>query len=423
MSKKQMKPQNSPKQNDKSAKKLKFNTYENLDKIGEIAVYYGFTPAPSPSITKADLDTSKEIISTDYINDDGDKNGKLPLHVEEKIAIVRTYFEQNMQNQPQPVMLYFKDPCKGFKKSTNYNRYADLEILGSSGSIAEATLIQTARAMLAEEGYKETSVEINSIGDKESLNRFSKELTSYYRKQINEMSPEARQMFKRDPFELLASRESDCQELNSKAPKAMDFLTETSRRHLEEVLEYLEALDIPYVINNSLIGNRSYCTETIFSIINNPTEDKAKHRAILGIGVRYNGLAKRMNVKRDIQGVGLSLLVKDGGNGLKKPVTKAKKPIACFVQLGLESKLLSLSIIETLRKAKIPLHLSLAKDRLGAQVSSVEKYHTPYFIVMGKKEAVDRTAIVRKIDTHSQDIVPLKDLADYMKKIENNYFK
>jgi len=89
----------------------------------------------------------------------------------------------------------------------------------------------------------------------------------------------------------------------------------------------------------------------------------------------------------------------------------------------MDSKLLSLGIIEKLRQMKLPLYLSLAKDRLGAQVSSVEKFHTPYVIVMGKKEAVEKTAIVRRIDTHAQEIVPLDSLSKYMKKVEVAYWR
>lgn len=401
----------------------RYIAYDHLDKIGEVALYYGFAPHQSPTVSKSDMDAAKDIIDTDFVDDETDKHNKMPLHVEEKIAMIRMYGEQSMHALPQPVMLYFKDPCRGAVKKAGYHRYADLEILGNSGAIGEATLIQTARAMLAEEGHTQTVVEINSIGDKDSLARFTRELTSYYRKVINDMSPEARQLFKRDPFELLSSRASFAAAINAKAPRTMDFLSETSRRHLEEVLEYLEALGIPYSLNNGLIGNRSYCTETIFAIVAAPETSKNKERTILGLGVRYNGLAKRLNMKRDIQGVGLSLLIKEGSAALRKPVAKAKRPIASFIQLGMESKLLSLQVIEALRQVSIPLYLSLAKDRLGAQVSSIEKYHTPYVIVMGKKEAVERTAIVRRTDTHSQDIVPLDQLAKYMKKVESAYFK
>ena len=397
---------------------------DQLDKIGEVSTYYGFTPMKSPSISKADMEIAKDIIESDKQDADADLRS-LPLHVEEKIALIRTYHEQNMHTLSQPVMLYFKDPFRGSIKKGSHHRYADLEILGTGSSIAEATLIQTARVMLKEESYENTRVEINSIGDRDSINHFSRELTSYYKKLINDMSPECRQLFKKDPFELLASKDESCKTLNEKAPRSMDFLSEESRRHLEEILEYMENLKIPYSINNSLLGNKKYCTETIFSIVNadDDSSSKSKEPQILAIGVRYNSLAKRFNMKRDVQGVGISLLISSNKSELRKPVTKLKRPVASFIQLGIESKLISLDVIEQLRQVKIPLYVSLARDRLGAQVSCVEKYHTPYVIVMGKKEAVERTAIVRNNDTHSQDVISLADLPKHMKKIEESYFK
>lgn len=401
---------------DHDSSNSKMIAYEHLEKIGEVAIYYGFIPTKSPSVGKLDTDAVKDIIAHDFIDDETSDHGKLPLHVEEKIALLRMYHEQDMHSAPQPVMLYLKDSCKG----SDGHRYADLEILGQSGPIAEATLIQTARVMLAEEGYTSTTVEINSIGDRDSLARFSRELTAYYRKHVNEMSADCRELFKKDAFELLACHDKECQELNSKAPRALDFLSENGRRHLEEILEYFEALKIPYNVNNGLLGNRKYCAETIFTILNN--EKLPKESSILAVGMRYNSLGKRLALKRDVQGVGISLLIKNNKNDLRKIVTKMKRPIASFVQLGLQSKLISLEIIESLRQAKIPLYLSLAKDRLGAQVSSVEKYNTPYVIVVGKKEAVERTAIVRKNDTHSQDVISLEELPKYMKNIESEYF-
>lgn len=401
----------------------KFFAVEHLDKIGETAVYYGFAPIKSPAIEKVDLDAAKGILEGDFVDDETDRHGKLPLRVEEKIALIRKYEAEDWGSKPQPVMIYLKDPCRGATKKTGCHRYADLEILGASGPIAEATLIQAGRAMLSEEGYKNTRVEINSVGDRESIARWSRELAAFYRKNINEMTAECRQLFKEDPFLLLTSHDEAAKTLNAHAPRSMDFLSEESRRYLEEVLEYLETLQVPYTINNSLIGNRSYCTETIFVIVNaaeNPS--KSDHR-VLGVGVRYNGLAKRLGMKRDIQGVGLSLTIKGNGHGLRDSVNKMKRPIASFVQLGIESKLLSLGVVETLRQARIPLYLSLAKDRLGAQVSSIEKYHTPYVIVIGKKEAMDKTAIVRHIETYSQDTVPIEKLSDYMKKCERDFWK
>jgi len=408
---------------EKKSSSGKFIAYENLDKIGEIAVYYGFVPTKSITINKSDLSIAKDLKSGDSVDDETEKHGRLPLHAEEKIALMRTYQEENMQSLPQPVMMYFKDPCKGGSKKDSYHRYADLEIIGGSGSIAEATLIQVARVMLAEEGYTDTAVEVNSIGDHDSISRFVRELTGYYRKHVNDMTAENRQLLKDDPLTLLSSCNDSCKELNEHAPKSMDFLCENSRRHLEELLEYFETMNIPYSINNSLIANRKYCTETIFAIVNTDPEAVKKGKRILAIGARYNGLSKKLNLKRDIAGVGISLLIKGNKPELRKKLSKTKRPIASFVQLGMDSKLISLDVIEKLRKVKIPLYLSLAKDRLGAQVSSVEKYHTPYVVVIGKKEAVEHTAIIRKNDTHAQEIVSLNDIAVHMKKVEAEYWR
>jgi len=408
---------------EKKVAESKFNTYDHLDKIGEIPVYYGFTPRQSPSIKKSDIDLARGLLDGDYIDDEEDAEGRLPLHVEEKIALLRMYQEENLYSLPQPVLLYFKEPFKGsLKKSSDYHRYCDLEIIGNSKSIAEATLIETAKIMLAEEGYTNIGVEINSIGDKDSIARYTRDLTNYYRKNVNDMHAECRELLKKDPFELLSCTNEKCKKLNEMAPRSMNFLSEASRIHFEEVLEHLETLTIPYKINHHLIGNRKYCTETVFSITNLDYDKKAKKSSsehkILAIGVRYNGLSKKIALKRETQGVGISLLIKGNRPELRKELKKVKKPFASFVQLGFESKLLSLSVIESLRQVKIPLCLSLAKDRLGAQVSVVEKQHIPYFIIMGKKEALDKTAIVRNIDTHAQEIVPLSELPKYMKKLE-----
>lgn len=406
------------------ANSSKFIDHEYLDKVGEIALYYGFNPAKSPDIKKVDLDLAKSLLEGDFIEDDYDHT-RLPLHVEEKIALLRMYAEKNMHNHTQPVMLYFGEPFKGaIKKASSFHRYCDLEIIGNSKSIAEATLIQTARMILLEEGYENICVEINSIGDKDSLAKFTRDLTAYYRKNINDMHVECRQLFKKDPFDLLACQDERCKKINENAPKSINFLSESSRTHFKETLEYLEALGVPYRINNNLIGNRKYCTETMFTILNlDEVKDIKKGRGehehkVLAVGVRYDGLARKIGMKKEIQGAGVSILVKNNKPDLRKEVKKTRRPWISFVQLGFNSKLLSLQIIEMLRQEKIPVYQSLSRDRLGAQVSMAEKYKITHTIIMGQKEAMEKTLIVRSTETHAQETVPIHELPKFIKKLD-----
>jgi histidyl-tRNA synthetase len=405
-----------------AAKESKYITYKNLDRGAEIALYYGFSPESTPEIKKSDLDNARSLFDCDFIEEGEEGNPSvLPLHAEEKVAILRTYTEKNMIALPQPVMLYFKGSFRGSvsKKGSVYPRYCDLEILGSSKSIAEAILIKTALTILAEEDYKEICVEINSIGDKESLARFARDLTNYYRKNLNTICSACRQALKKDVFELLSCKNQKCHDIKENAPKSMNFLSEASRQHFREVLEYLEKLDIPYRINDHLMGNRKYCSETIFELVNTCEQKKDNEHRTLAIGVRYDGLAKRIGLKKEIPGAGISLLIKNTHKTPeKKKIQKLKKPAVYFIQLSFDAKLQSLRVIETLRQAKIPVYQSLGKDKLIGQISVAEKMRTPYMILMGKKEAMEDSVIVRDMNTRSQDTVKISDLSHYLKKLK-----
>lgn len=95
-----------------------------------------------------------------------------------------------------------------------------------------------------------------------------------------------------------------------------------------------------------------------------------------------------------------------------------KKPKIYFIQLGFEAKMKSLSIIEVLRKAKIPVAQSLSKDNLSSQLATAEKLKVPYTIIYGQKEALDGTVIVRKMKNRSQKSVPIEKLSDYIKHLK-----
>ncbi len=397
------------KQNQRPAKKI--------EKVEEISNYYGFSARKNIEIKKIDLDNAKNLMVGDYINPDIENESlRLPLHVEEKVSILRTYFEEKWNETPQPVQVFIKGNFKGHinKKAEKFNRFIDLEIVGTNKSIAEATLIQTASVILKEAGYDDFYVDINSIGDKESINHFNRDLITYYRKNLSEICSECRQLMKKDVFEVLSCNKEHCKKINLGAPKSMAYLSDASRNHFREVLEFLESLGIPFKINEHLLGNKQYCTETIYEIINQLKDKKET----LAVGVRYDGLSKKIGLKKDISAAGISIIAKiPKDSELTKEVKINQSPLVYFMQLGFEAKLLSLKIIEILRQSKIPVYQALSRDKLTSQMGSVEKMKIPFTIIVGKKEAVDNSAIVKKMSNHSQQTVKLEELGEYMKKV------
>ncbi len=395
----------------KSAPKPKEVVLASAEKSAEIASYYGFTIIDTPTVTKDDLQKTRRELEIEPARCEDELH--LVVHPEEKVAILRTYLEKDLVNAPQPVMFYYEGTMlqegEKPKKHKPDEHIFHMDMIGSNKSIAEATLIKIAYELLREEGYEKLSVSINSIGDKESMNRFCKELANFYRKNINDLSPHCRQLLKRDPFEVYECTDEKCKGGKEHCPNPISYLTEQSRIHFKEVLEYLETLSIPFEIHNFLVCNRKMWSQTAFALYD-------EHGSELARGVRYNAVAKKIGFKKDTGAIGISVRYTRS----KKAQSKApvvKQPLIYFIQLGFEAKLKSLIVLEILRKAKVPIAQALNRDKIGVQIQSAETDRIPYTIIMGQKEAMENSVIVREMRTRSQESVPFSQLADYVKKL------
>jgi histidyl-tRNA synthetase len=178
-------------------------------------------------------------------------------------------------------------------------------------------------------------------------------------------------------------------------------------------------MNIPYRINPFLVGNRHFTTHTVFQIRSlNDAENLKAPSYPLAVGLRYNSLAKKVGMKRDVPAVGITIAYKKRGRGEGRHTLKIKKSKIFFIQLGFEAKLRSLRVIEMLRQEDIPIHQSLSRDKLAGQLSLAESMKIPYAVIMGQKEAVEGTVIVRDMNTRSQDTVIVSALPGYLRKLK-----
>ncbi len=381
--------------------------YINKEKAYAVAKYYGFEGIYAPETTKADESAAKALKKP---HPDNTAHELQMPSVENSASLVRNYLEGTLTKETQPAIVYYETP--GNKRGS---KNVHLNILGSTKSIAEATLIKASLAILKEYGHKNLSIEINSIGDKDSISRFNKEIVNYFKKNLGALTAPLRQKLAKDPFLFINEENQKLEELKESMPQVISYLNDIAKSHFKEVLEFLEYMNIPYRINNCLVGNRAYSNNTIFRIIENAD---TKLEKTLACGSRLNGLSKKIGLKRDVPATSVMVSIgqpKESVGSLKTgQLTKAK---FYFIQFGFEAKLKSLEIIDILREAKISVSQSLSKDKLSAQLGSAEAQNFPYLLIVGQKEAMDNTVLVRYRDTRSQTAVPVKDLVEYIKKL------
>jgi len=400
-----------------------------FEKAQEVAVYYGFKPIETPMLEKEEIFTAGIGEGTDIIDKEmytlKTKGGDhLALRPEHTAPLIRAYIEHGMQSMPQPVMLYQYGPVFRHDKPQR-GRYRqfwqfDLDSLGSDKSIMEALVIKAGMSILEEAGAENLSVDINSIGDKECRNGYIKELTSYYKKHLNQLPSMDRERLKINPLRILDSKEEKTKEINERAPDSVSFLCPSCKKHFKEVLEYLEEMNIPYNINKNLVRGLSYYTRTVFEVYIESKEQNGLPVQVAS-GGRYDYLARQIGGKKDVPAVGFSIGV---DRVVESPWYKKlsprilRKPKIYFIQLGSEAKLKSLNVIEILRKAHIPINQSLSKDSLGSQLAIAEKLNIPYALIFGVKEALDNSIIVRDMGNRSQDTVKLNKLLEYLKELK-----
>lgn len=409
-----------------------YYAYQGLfEKAQEVAVYYGFKPLDTPVLEREEVFTTAHGEGTDIIDKEmytfrTKGNERIAVRPEFTASVMRAYLEHGMQNLPQPVLLYSYGPVYRHENPQRGRlrqfRQFNLEILGTQKSIADALIIRTLTTILEEFGFKDLIVDINSMGDKETRPAFIKELTNYYKKHLDHLCKDCHERIKTNPLRLLDCKQEQCQPFKENAPSSLAYLSNDARSHFKEVLQYLEEMAIPYRINNSLVRGLDYYSRTVFEVIKVDIDENGKGKEItITGGGRYDYLGRMMGSKKDVPAVGTAL-------GFERimmfPECKTlaprimKPPKVYFIQLGFEAKLKSLCIMEVLRKARIPVHQSVAKDSLSAQLAIAEKMEVPYCIIFGQKEAMDNTVIVRNMSTHSQDTVKIDALSDYIKHLK-----
>lgn len=398
----------------KKNKESKFLDLKNIDQSTEAAVYYGFMPIETPVIEKEDRDRAKTLKDGEPIIIIG-SNDKIKNIAEEKSALLRTYFNTNLAIMPQPVMINYNGFINdGIEKKVGKHRKIGLEMIGSTKSVSEAIIIKTAIAILEDNDFKNLYVEINSVGDRESYAKFVRELTAFFRKHLNSMQAHCRQLFKKDPCFVLGCHEEKCNLLIEEAPKSIGCLSDESREHFKEVLEYLEGLDIPFKINNCLISDRRYASGTVFEIKQKSDNPKTPDES-LAVGFRSDLVCKKLGFKKDVAMIGMKISFKS--NFEKRLLPKIKRTSVFFIQLGDEAKHKSLKVIDILRRENIYINHSLGRDKFAGQMAMADRVKVPYILIMGKKEAMEDTIMIRDVATRAQETVKVSDLTEHLKKL------
>ena len=321
---------------------------------------------------------------------------------------VITYCEEKLHAIGEPVLLYTIDQMPRTGEPA-----ISFHIFNVERSIGEAILIQATRALATDLGHANHSVRINSLGDKDSITRYTRELTNFLKKRLDHMPPQARELMKEHPLSALSHLIEQGHDLGYRSPNPLEFLSDPSRKHFREIIEYLDMSETPYEIDPKMMGHHDYYSDAIFSV---DIEDEDNLSVPLSIrGGRFNEFVYR-NTRTRTAAVGAVAVLKNNKTPNRIPRPKLGTPSVYVIQLGFGPKIRSLMLIDTLRQAGIPVMHNLASDSLSFQLRDAEARGVKYALIMGQKEFIENTVILRDMSVRNQEFVEQSSLIKRLKK-------
>lgn len=394
-----------------------------------LAKDYGYDKIETPILEETTLFTRAVGENTDIVEKEMfsfiDKGGEnVSLRPENTTGIARAYTEHGMINLPQPVRLYYWGSFFRYDRP-QAGRFREFhqfgfEVLGDSNPIIDTQLIVICSSFFKTLGLP-IVIQINSVGCRNCRKEYEQLLVDYLNPRKKFLCEDCKRRLVKNPLRILDCKKEECRELILDAPQFIDHLDEECKEHFVKVLEYLDGAEIAYNLNPFLVRGLDYYTKTVFEIW--PEEKTTDSQAALGGGGRYDYLVELLG-GRPTPACGYAA-------GIERIITYLKekeivlplqeKPDIFVAQLGESAKKKALRLLEDLRQAGFKVASNFSKDGLKNQLSHASKLGVKFSLILGQKEILDKTILIRDMESGSQEVIDFnKILPELKKKLEKS---
>lgn len=291
-------------------------------------------------------------------------------------------------------------PQKGRYRQFNQINF---EILGTDNVIVDVELIILANNILKNLfPNKKIILEINSLGDRNTLNKFKLELTKYFQINKNSLSEESQSKIEKNSLRILDSKIEKDYEIKKNAPKISDFYSKLASDNFLEVQKILLENSVEFKINPSLVRGLDYYCHTVFEF---KTNDLGAQDTLIG-GGRYDGLVKSIGGP-NISGVGWAGGIERIMMLMEDVILKERK--VYLVLMSETFKSYGLKIANELRGSNIKVTLDY-KYNIKKSLSMANQLNFKYAIIIGENEYINNLCTLKNLEKISQETNSIKNI-------------
>ncbi|WP_072620473.1 histidine--tRNA ligase [Spirulina major] len=319
--------------------------------------------------------------------DRGDRS--ITLRPEFTAGVVRAFIEHKLGAKRNVQRLWYGGPVFRYERpqAGRQRQFHQIgaELIGSESPAADVEVIAVATDILQQLGLKSLQLEINSVGNQSDRTAYRAALIEFLTPHKADLDADSQDRLTRNPLRILDSKDPNTQAIVQNAPQLLDYLSDASRHHFEQVQAMLTTLGIEYRINPRLVRGLDYYTHTAFEI---QSTDLGAQATVCG-GGRYDGLVSELGGSATpavgwAMGVERLILLLEQLRGEDAPTAWAQ---VYLVSQGDRATAQGMKLAQALRQAGLRVEFDLSGAAFKKQFKRADRSGASLCLVLGESEA------------------------------------
>lgn len=388
----------------------------------ESAKLSGYQLIELPVFEDTELFTRGVGESTDVVSKEmytfEDRGGRsITLRPEGTAGVMRSVIEHNLDRGQLPVKVWYSGQFFRAERpqAGRYRQFyqVGIEAIGLNDPEIDAEVIAVAHNAFAKLGLKDYHLEITSLGDSLTRERYTKDLRQYISTlALDEATIERSAL---NPLRLFDDKREEIRTLMQKAPVLMDYLTPESAEHFSQVQRTLKALGIEFTINNRMVRGLDYYTGTAFEFVHH----RLGAQSGIGGGGRYDGLMSALG-GAELSGIGFGLgvdriLLACEAEEISLPQDAALQLF--IVPIDEAAKAIAMQTAQNLRTNGFSVDIAYGDRALKGGMKAADKSGARYAMVLGENEISTGSAQLKNMQTGESISVTLRTLQDELAQL------
>jgi histidyl-tRNA synthetase len=386
----------------------------------EVFSLYGYSEIRVPTVEKTEVFTRSIGEATDIVEKEmytfSDKKGtSLTLRPEGTAPVVRAYVQNVLYSKSPVNKVYYMGPMFRYERPQKgrYRQFHQIgaEVFGAKEPAQDAEVLAMVMQFLDRIGLTSLTLQINSLGCPDCRKEYKKVLVEHFAKDKGKLCENCSRRLDTNPLRILDCKAKTCNELKDGAPLISNYLCGDCDAHYKEVKGSLDALNVPYTINDQMVRGLDYYTRTAFEV----TTDMLGAQNAVAAGGRYDNLCEMFGAP-NTPAIGFALGVERLILLLDEDKDYKENPDIFIAAVGDENKKFSLQILTILRNNGISCEMEFSDKSLKSQMRRADKSGYKYVLFLGENEMRAGHAALRDMSTKEQATLSLDNLVDEIKK-------